>query len=113
MTQLALFSSNPAPTVPSYLEDRDAAMRRVIEYAGKRFRDQARAFVLDYLGRHGESAGEEITDACKAAGIVPHDDRAFGPVYHGLAKAGLIVKAGVCERRKGHGTSGGNVWRLA
>jgi hypothetical protein len=46
------------------------------------------------------------------AGIVPHDCRSFGPVYMKLARKGLIEKCGTIPRRHGHGTAGGNVWRL-
>ena len=49
---------------------------------------------------------------CKAAGIVPHLDQAFGPVYAALARQGLIVRTGYAPRRRGHG-SPGPVWRLA
>ncbi len=94
------------------MEARDEAMERVEENAGPSFKERAQAFVLDFLG-HGPATGETISDACKEAGIIPHDDRAFGPVYMGLARAGRIRKAGHAVRRKGHGTSGGNVWALA
>ncbi len=74
----------------------------------------AREFVLDYLRhkRTGEASSEEITDACKRAGITPPDDRAFGLIYLFLARRRKIIKAGICPRTKGHGTSGGNIWRL-
>lgn len=75
--------------------------------------DAARAFVLAYLRTHGASPGEDITDAAKAAGHRPHEDRAFGPVYATLARRGLIVTAGFCMRRKGNATAGGRVWGLA
>jgi hypothetical protein len=77
------------------------------------FSARASAFVVDYLSAHGAASGEAITNACRAAGIVPHDDRAFGPVYQRLARSGRILKCGYCPRTKGHGTSGGIVWRLA
>lgn len=92
---------------------RDEAMRAIIAHAGQRFRREAEEFVLAFLERNGETPGEFITDACKAAGIVPHDDRAFGPVYMALSRRGLIEKVASCQRRKGHGTNGGIVWRLA
>jgi hypothetical protein len=46
-------------------------------------------------------------------GYRPHDQRAFGPVYAGLARRGAIKCLGFCERQKGHGTSGGRIWSLA
>jgi len=89
-------------------------MAHVARNAGEEFRARAREFVLSYLANHGDSSGEEITDACKEAGIVPpNSDKAFGAVYGSLARRGRIQKCGTCLRRKGHATSGGNVWRLA
>jgi hypothetical protein len=94
---------------------RDRAMGSVAENAEEHhpdFGDEARHFVLRYLETHGPTAGEVLTLACKAAGIVPHDDRAFGPVYFTLRTRGLIVKVGEVRRERGHGTAGGNVWSL-
>lgn len=76
------------------------------------FIQRAQAFVLIYLEAHGATSSEVVTDACKEAGIKSSDDRAFGAVYQGLAKRGLIEPAGFCLRRKGHGTAGGRLWRL-
>jgi len=87
-------------------------MSQVKQNAGTIFTARASRFVLDYLGAHGASSGEVITDACKAAGIRAHDDRAMGPVFMSLSRAGLIEKAGFCVRNKGHATGGGNIWRL-
>jgi hypothetical protein len=94
--------------------ERDDAMTRVESAANlwAPFSERAEAFVLNYLRNHGDTAGEVITDACKAAGIRPHDDRAFGPVYMRLARRGEIRKVGTCARHKGHLTAGGNVWGL-
>ena len=103
MTQLSLEAAISA---------RDEAMETIEKNAGELFRERAKAFVLNYLREHGEKPGEDITDACVKAGIVPHDDRAFGPVYMALARKGLIEKCGLVVRRRGHGTTGGNVWRL-
>lgn len=97
------------------VDARDAAMAQVeanAEESAPGFSEQAQAFIIDFLRRHGSSTGERLTDACKAAGLVPHDDRAFGPVLMKLARAGQIRKAGFAPRRKGHGTAGGNVWEL-
>jgi len=94
-------------------EQRDAALERVEAKAERTrggFTKEARHFVLDYLATHGPTSGEKLTAACKAAGIVPHDDRAFGAVYMGLVRAGLIVKVGTVRRERGHGTAGGNIW---
>lgn len=99
------------PSLWDALEQRDAAVAQVAESAGSSFMSKAAEFVIEHLGR-GPSAGEDITDACKAAGIVPHDDRAFGAVYLKLQRAGKIEKCGMVARRRGHGTSGGSIWRL-
>lgn len=70
------------------------------------------AFVYQYLKENGNTPGEDITDKCKEAGIVPHDDRAFGSVYSNLYRGGLIEPKGHVPRRKGHGTGGGKIWGL-
>lgn len=79
------------------------------------FVEKARDFVLNYLRDHDPASGEWLTDRCKAAGIRPDssDDRAFGAVFGGLSRKGLIVRDGHCLRDKGHSTSGGIIWRLA
>jgi len=95
---------------------RDDAMTRVESKAERvhpAFADEARAFVLRYLREHGPTDAERLSIACKRAGIVPHDDRAFGPVYFNLARKGLIAKVGSARRTRGHGTAGGNVWAVA
>jgi hypothetical protein len=94
---------------------RDDGMEEVLENSERSipdFKDRATTFVLSYLNRQIRAPGEEITNACKAAGIIPHDDRAFGPIYYSLAKQGLIFKTGTCLRLRGHGTTGGNIWEL-
>jgi hypothetical protein len=109
--QLDLLKSVPV-CGPQFDLDREQAMRAIIKHAGCRFFEQAKVFVIEYLRVHGEASGEDITDACLTAGIRPHDERAFGPVYMSLARRGLIGKVGTTPRRKGHGCSGGNIWRL-
>jgi hypothetical protein len=94
---------------------RDRAMAQVGQKAEDvcpGFHERAQSFVLAFLASHGPTAGELVTLACKAAGLTPHDDRAFGPVYMALARAGRIVRVGNCRRERGHGTSGGNVWAV-
>jgi hypothetical protein len=94
-----------------WITARDDAMERVERKAGPEFADAACDFAMSFL-RSGPATAEAITLAARAAGIVPHDDRAFGPVYMRLSRQGLIEKAGPAVRTRGHGTSGGNVWRL-
>lgn len=114
--QRGLFDGSPAPTRRQLVNrERDAAMRRVAERAEEAreaFRVSAQAFVRQYLKQHGPTSGEVLTVKCKDAGIEPHDDRAFGPVYFCLARAGVIEKVGTVRRERGHGTAGGNVWAL-
>lgn len=96
-------------------QQRDRAMQQVGDNAEALcpgFAEAAEDFVVDYLRRHGPTPGEVVTNAAKSSGLVPHDDRAFGPVYMRLSRRGLIRKAGQVVRTKGHGTSGGNVWTL-
>lgn len=99
-------------TLEQAIAERDAAIEQVSKTAGERFKIMAYDFVIWYLEQHGPTPGETITDACKQAGIVPRDDRAFGAVFIRLSKRGIIHKVGTCVRRKGHATSGGNVWGL-
>jgi hypothetical protein len=70
----------------------------------------AAEFVLRELRNVGQMSGETLTDLATAHGYRPHDARAFGPVFAGLVRRGLIRCAGYCTRSKGHGTSGGRIW---
>lgn len=111
LTQRDLF----APSFGEALAARDEAVTRVAanaEEASPGFAEAARAFVLARLAR-GPATAEDLTDAAIAAGIIPHDLRAFGPVILSLSRARLIVKAGHCARRRGHNTAGGNLWKLS
>lgn len=115
--QVGLFDRlpSPAPLRRTVNTARDEAMRRVAERAEEArrgFLEAARSFVTSYLREHGPTSGEVLTLACKQAGVVPHDDRAFGPVYMGLMRQGVIEKVGTVRRERGHGTGGGNVWGL-
>jgi hypothetical protein len=96
----------------SWKAARDLAMAKVEENAGPEFAQLARDFVIGYLSERGPATGESISLACKEAGIRPHDDRAFGPVYMKLQRDKLIEKCGLAPRLRGHGTSGGNIWRI-
>lgn len=110
-TQLDLFASGPRQ-VGAYLGDlcADKAEEQLAE-----FRIRARQFVLDYLRQYGATSGEVITDMAIAAGLAPHDARAFGPVFAYLAHKNRrqIVCVGLVPRQKGHGTAGWRVWALA
>ncbi len=112
--QLAIdFSAPPLPVARAI---GDQGMQRAADRAEPDepgFSKRAQAFVLRYLAEQGSASGEDITDACKAAGIQPAEDRAFGSVYSTLSRRKLIVCVGFCARAKGHGTAGGRVWGLA
>jgi hypothetical protein len=113
MKQAVLFDLGHPDLPPAHIVARNQAMEQASHNAGQEFRKAAYDFVLAFLADYGESSSEEITAAAKAAGIVPHDDRAFGPVYMRLARQWKIVRVGTCPRAKGHGTGGGSIWRLA
>jgi len=78
------------------------------------FAQEAHVWVLAHLKRHGPTSGEDLTDGLIDANIrPPHgDDRAFGPVYAGLSRAGEIEPYGDGNRRKGNGTRGATIWRI-
>lgn len=94
----------------------DALLERIARRAGAAFRDAAEACMLRQLADGAHLTGEQLTDGCKAAGIVPPgdlDDRAYGPVVRRLASAKRIVQVGTTTRAKGHGSAGARVWGLA
>lgn len=103
-----------ATTLPlmHWAEQQRVAMAQVQANAGPCFTARALRYVPEYLRKHGEASGEEISAACVEAGIKPHDLRAFGPVMKTLLKDQLIQRVGFCIRKRGHGTSGGSVYRL-
>lgn len=103
---LPLFAPRPE-------QQRDRILAAVAESAGTKFLRAAETFVLEELRRRGRASGEALVDAAKAAGIVPLDDRAFGPVFRRLSQTGQIVKVGYAPRARGHATAGGLVWALA
>lgn len=102
-----------APITPAVVAARTRALTQVAEGQDPTFTDRARACVLATLAASGEMSGEALVYQCKAQGIVPaRDDRAFGPVFHSLARRSQIVQVGDCLRARGHGTAGGRVWAL-
>jgi len=118
MTQQPAFDFT-VPTLPTTTEaraQRDRGMARTAQAAEDAVPDfgaRAAAVILRALAA-GPQSGEQLTLACRRAGVLPpRDDRAFGPVYMRLARAGHIVKAGTVPRLRGHHTAGGNLWRLA
>ena len=104
--------STGLPTLAEAHAGRDAGIAKVAtnaERTSPRFAERARAFILDYLATRESASAELITAEAKCAGVIPHDDRAFGSVYRAMANRGLIVKVGTCARLRGHGTAGGNI----
>jgi len=94
---------------------RDRAMQQVGQHAEDYepgFGSRAADLILRLL-ESGPMSGEDLSLACKQAGIMAHDDRAYGVPIMKLARRGLIEKCGTVRRKRGHGTSGGNVWKLA
>lgn len=67
-------------------------------------------YILSTLRREGDQSGEQLVMQARNAGFVPHDDRAFGSLFASLKRKGLIAVVGSCNRRRGHGTSGGRIW---
>jgi len=99
-----------AEPLPASLVDAQAFQRE----AAASFAQEAHVWVLAHLKRHGPTSGEDLTDGLIDANIrPPHgDDRAFGPVYAGLSRAGEIEPYGDGNRRKGNGTRGATIWRI-
>lgn len=84
--------------------------------ADSAFADRAKAFILEHLKNFGPTSGEDLTQACKDAGIVPaNDDRAFGGIFFSLShpkNSRIRCLRSDLPRRFGHGTSGGRLWGL-
>lgn len=104
-----------APAFDFALRERDRAMEVVEENAEEVFPGFKELAAVEILRRlaTGEATGEDLTDHCRKLGIVPHNDRAFGPVMMRLMRSGKIIKAGYGPRRKGHGAPGATLWKLA
>ena len=80
------------------------------EQADPDFGEKAYQFVVDYVRKSRRVPGENVTLAARLAGIVPRDDRAFGPVFQRAIRAGAIRVVGSAPRVRGHGTSGGRIY---
>ncbi len=112
MTEQDLFNQ---PSLELARKQRDTILIAQEVANGNEFGARMRAFIQEHLEKHGPSSGESITNAAKEAGIVPvrGDDRAYGGSYLSLSKRKVIVKAGSCQRARGHATGGGIIWALA
>lgn len=115
-SDLPLFGGTPVPAPeyvsPAAAKARDNAIAALARRSGEDFIRAAGEFVVQHLKTHGPKSAEELTDACKKAGIIPAEDRAFGAVYSTLRRRGLIAHDGYAPRNKGNG-SVGNRWRAA
>lgn len=106
------------PTIPESKSKRDKGIKRVAqnaEYNRAKFSEESQRFIVSFLALapDNKASGEDITDACVNAEIIPHDMRAFGSVLVKLVRAGKIEKTGeTCVRRRGNLTTGGNIWRM-
>jgi len=99
--------------LPLFAQPAAACTAKAVRVAGFDT-DAARAAILEALTRAGRAmSGEELVDHCQRLGLVPHDARAFGSVFAGLAKQNKIVSVGFAARRKGHGTAGARLWGVA
>ena len=101
------------------LDDYTTARNRALEQVERNaneacswFTTRAMSCVLDHLREYGNATGEQLTDACKKAGVLPHNDKAFGAILARLSRSKRIEKVGFAPRTKGHGTAGGIVWGI-
>lgn len=110
VSDLPLFRRpDPAPV----RAERDRILDRVAKKNGDSFGLAAAAMVVSLLEKNGRMSGEDLVSTCRDFGVTPtSDDRAFGPVFASLSRAGRIHQVGYVDRAKGHGTAGGRVWSL-
>jgi|SRR6185312_3128332 len=81
--------------------------------ADPEFSEKAAAAILAHLKAVRQASGEKLVDVAIAHGARPHDSRAFGGVFQGLARKGLIeCLRSDLPRARGHGTSGGRLWSI-
>ena len=98
-----------APTMADARAARDVGMALVADKAERDvpgFSERAFAALLAYVSQHATFTGEDCTDAIKAQGIVPDNDKAFGSVYMRAIRLRFIRRIGFEPRRKGHGSPG-------
>lgn len=74
------------------------------------FSANALDFIVGYIRERGEATGEETTHAAVMAGIKPHDERAFGPIYATAIRRKLIRVVRYVPRVRGHGSMGGKLY---
>ena len=96
----------------------ETAMIAVAENSGADFQwlayEFCKTFARKWLSKGiPRVSSEEMTLACLEAGIRPHDLRAFGAVYKRMVREGILTDKIIVQRRFGHGTSGGSLYRVA
>lgn len=82
------------------------------EQTDPEFRAKALEFIVAFIRQQGQATGESATLAAVLAGIRPHDQRAFGPVYRTAIDRNLIRVVGYVPRVRGHGSAGGKLYAL-
>lgn len=106
-----------SPGAEKRLERAKAEGKRASEAAakksGEQFQQIAYDFGVRFFRQHGTASAEDCTEALIAAGLRPKgvDLRAMGNVYRRLVDDGIVMFAGDCARRLGHGTRGGRLYR--
>ena len=96
----------------------DLGMRRAERRAEREtapgFSDRLAAYFYAVLLSRGPQTGEQLTDAACEAGLVPGDARCCGRAFQVLLTIGAEIVPGVdVPRRRGHGTAGGRLYRVA
>ena len=75
------------------------------------FPERAYEFIVNFIrGQRGSVPGESAVLAARQAGIRPHDDRSFGPIFKKALKDEAIQVVGFVPRVRGHGTAGGRLY---
>lgn len=81
--------------------------------ADPEFSEKAAAAILSHLRVVHQASGEVLVDVAIAMGARCADSRAFGGVFQGLIRRGLIVcLRSDLPRARGHGTSGGRLYGI-
>lgn len=89
------------------------AASRAERVAGPKFSERVADYFLAVLTTRGPQTGEDLTDAARAAGFMPEDDRAFGQAFKRILQHGAeVVPGAIVPRRKGHGAIGGKLYRM-
>jgi hypothetical protein len=93
MQQPELFTNavTPSPIVTP-ADRRSDAMQAALDKAGEDFRNDYRAFVIDYASKHDRFTNEQIAEAYRQTALTqPHDWRASGGIIKSLKRSGQLV----------------------